>query len=204
MEDFISSLIHLDPALVILAVLAVAFLENLLPPFPSDALVVAAGSLVGLGTVGYVEVLFSATVGSTLGFIVMYHIGMWFGHRILAEGRIPFVPPQAVRTVHAWFERYGYWLIVANRFLAGTRAVVAFFAGMSELKLGTTVALSFASALLWNAILVTAGFLLGNNWERVGFYLSTYSQVVTGIVILVVLILVVRYFTGRNGRQAGP
>ncbi len=106
--------------------------------------------------------------------------------------------------MHGWFERYGYWLIVANRFLAGTRAVVAFFAGMSDLKLGATVALSFASSLLWNAVLVTAGFILGNNWERVGFYLSTYSQVVTGIVVLVIIILVIRYFSTRNGRRVDP
>ena len=204
MEEFVSSLIHFDPALVILAVLAIAFLENLLPPFPSDVLVVAAGSLVGLGTVGFAPVLLAAAIGSTLGFVAMYFIGKWFGHRILAEGRLPFFPPEAVRTVHGWFERYGYWLIVVNRFLAGTRAVVAFFAGMSDLKLGTTVALSFLSALLWNGILVTAGFVLGNNWERVGFYLSTYSQVVTGIVVLVVIVLVIRYFSTRNGRRGSP
>ena len=204
MEDFVSSLIHLDPTLVLLAVLGIAFLENLLPPFPSDVLVVAAGSLVGLGTVGFVHVLLAAAIGSTLGFVAMYFIGKWFGHRILAEGRLPFVPPRAMRTVHAWFERYGYWLIIANRFLAGTRAVVAFFAGMSDLRLGTTVALSFASSLLWNAVLVTAGFILGNNWERVGFYLSTYSQVVTGIVVLVIIILVIRYFSTRNGRPVDP
>jgi membrane protein DedA with SNARE-associated domain len=203
-QDIVSSLIHLDPTLVILAVLAIAFLENLLPPFPSDVLVVAAGSLVGLGTVGFASVLIAAAVGSTVGFIVMYHVGKWFGHRILAEGRLPFVPPEAVRTVHGWFERYGYWLIIANRFLAGTRAVIAFFAGMSDLRLGTTIALSFVSALLWNGILVTAGFVLGSNWERVGFYLSTYSQVVTGIVILVVIVLVIRYFSTRNGRQVRP
>jgi len=203
-EDFVSSLIHLDPALVLLAVLAIAFLENLLPPFPSDVLVVAAGSLVGLGTVGFVHVLLAASIGGTLGFAAMYFIGKWFGHRILAEGRLPFVPPGALRTVHGWFERYGYWLIIANRFLAGTRAVVAFFAGMSDLKLGATVALSFASSLLWNSVLVTAGFILGNNWERVGFYLSTYSQVVTGIVVLVIIILVIRYFSTRNGRPVDP
>jgi len=203
-QEFVSSLIHFDPTLVLLAVLAVAFLENLFPPFPSDVLVVAAGSLVGLGTVGFAPVLLAASIGSTLGFVVMYFIGKWFGHRILAAGRLPFVPPEAVRTVHGWFERYGYWLIIVNRFLAGTRAVVAFFAGMSDLRLGTTVALSSASALLWNGILVTAGFVLGNNWERVGFYLSTYSQVVTGIVILVVIVLVIRYFSTRNGRQGSP
>jgi len=203
-EDFISSIIHLDPALVVIAVLLVAFLENLLPPFPSDVLVVAAGSLVGLGSVGFVEVLLAATIGSTIGFLVMYHIGKWFGHRILERGRLPFVPPGAVRTVHGWFARYGYWLIVANRFLAGTRAVVAFFAGMSDLRIGPTLALSFVSSLLWNAVLVTAGFVLGNNWERVGFYLSTYSQVVTGIVILIVIILVIRYLSARSGREGSP
>lgn len=204
MEEFISNLIHLDPALVVLAVLAIAFLENLLPPFPSDVLVVAAGSLVGLGTVGFAEVLAAAAVGSTVGFVVMYFIGKWFGRKILAAGRFPFIPPESVRTVQGWFGRYGYWLIVANRFLAGTRAVVAFFAGMSDLRLGTTLALSFCSSLLWNGILVSAGFALGSNWERVGFYLSTYSQIVTGIVVLVILILVIRYFSTRNGRQRSP
>ena len=204
MQEFVSSLIHLDPALIILAVFAIALLENVFPPFPSDVLVVAAGSLVGLGTVGFAEVLIAAAIGSSVGFVVMYFVGKWFGHRILAAGRIPFIPPEAVGTVHGWFERYGYWLIIANRFLSGTRAVVAFFAGMSDLKLGPTIALSFVSSLFWNAILVTSGYVLGNNWERVGFYLSTYSQVVTGVVVLVVIVLVIRYFSTRKGRQGSP
>ena len=135
----------------------------------------------------------------------MYLIGKWFGHRILAAGRIPFIPPEAVRTVAR--------VVRAVRVLAhhrepvplpGTRAVVAFFAGMSDLKLGPTIALSFVSALFWNAILVTSGYVLGNNWERIGFYLSTYSQVVTGVVVLVVIVLVIRYFSTRNGRQGSP
>ena len=65
MQEFVSSLIHLDPALIILAVFAIAFLENVFPPFPSDVLVVAAGSLVGIGTVGFAEVLLAAAIGST-------------------------------------------------------------------------------------------------------------------------------------------
>jgi membrane protein DedA with SNARE-associated domain len=147
--------------------------------------------------------LLAATAGSTLGFVAMYFVGKWFGERILARGRIPFVPPETLRSVQAWFDRYGYWLIVANRFLSGTRAVVAFFAGMSRLRLGPTVGLSFVSALVWNSVLVSAGFALGRNWERVGFYLSTYSQVVTGLVVIVVIVLVVRYFKTRGGKPGG-
>jgi membrane protein DedA with SNARE-associated domain len=168
--------------MILTAVLAVAFIENLIPPFPSDVIIVFAGSLVALGTVSFVPAVLAATAGSTLGFVAMYKIGDWFGDRFLETGRVPFVPVTAVRKVEAWFGRYGYWVIAANRFLAGTRAVVSFFAGMSELDLRKTTLLSAASALCWNTILVATGYSLGHNWEAIGEYLATYSRIVTAAV----------------------
>jgi len=198
LEDFIQYLQTLSPFLIYVTVLSIAFIENIFPPFPSDVVVVFAGSLISLGQVGFVEILLLATAGSTVGFVVMYKIGNWFGDKILEQGRIKFIPVDAVKKVEAWFVKYGYWIIIANRFLAGTRAVVSFFAGLSELNLLKTTLLSFLSALVWNAILVSAGWYLGRHWERIGFYLNTYSQIVTGIIILVVLILVARYFFKNN------
>lgn len=198
MEDFIQYLQTLDPFLIYVVVLSIAFIENVIPPFPSDVVIVFAGSLISVGQVGFVETLLFATVGSSVGFVVMYKIGDWFGDKILEQGRIKFIPIDAVRKVEAWFVKYGYWIIIANRFLAGTRAVVSFFAGLSELNLLKTTILSFLSALAWNAILVSAGWYLGQHWERIGFYLNMYSQVVTAIVVLVALILVVRYFYKKN------
>jgi membrane protein DedA with SNARE-associated domain len=189
-EDFLLSLHSLNPLLILAAVFAVAFIENLIPPFPSDLVVVFAGSLVGLGDVGFGPTVLAATAGSTLGFVVMYKIGGWFGDKFLETGRVPFVPVSAVRKVEAWFGRYGYWVIAANRFLAGTRAVVSFFAGMSELDLRKTTFLSGISALCWNAILVFLGYSLGRNWESIGSYLAAYSRIVTAIVVLGVLIWV--------------
>jgi membrane protein DedA with SNARE-associated domain len=134
----------------------------------------------------------------------MYKIGDWFGDHILEQGKIKFIPVEAVKKVEAWFNRYGYWIIIANRFLAGTRAVVSFFAGMSELNLLRTTILSFLSALVWNAILVSAGWYLGQHWEKIGFYLNTYSQIVTVILIVVVAIFVVRYFYRKNNGAKAP
>ena len=204
MQDFILSLQSLDPLLILGAVFAIAFVENLFPPSPSDVVVVFAGSLVGLGQVGFVETTLAGTIGSTLGFMAMYKIGGWFGDKILEQGRISFIPVSAVKKVEAWFGRYGYWIIVANRFLAGTRAVVSFFAGVSELDLRKTVALSFVSSLLWNGILVSAGYTLGRNWTSIGFYLTTYSQIVTGIIALILVIWIILRFVGkRTGRGEG-
>lgn len=201
MEDFIHHLQSLDPLLIYLAVFFISFTENLFPPFPSDVIVAFAGSLVGLGQVGFLETLLAATLGSTLGFIVMYKIGGWFGDKILEQGKIKFIPVEAVAKVEEWFRRYGYGIIIANRFMAGTRAVVSFFAGMSDLDLVKTTLLSFFSALAWNAILVFAGYSVGQNWQKIGFYLNTYSHVATAVVVVVILVFVIRYFYSRNNES---
>lgn len=198
MEEFIHSLSELDPLWVYAVIFVIAFIENILPPFPSDVVVVFGGSLVAMGKGNFTAALLSATIGSTLGFLVMFSIGRWFGRSIIERGKLPFVSLDALHMAERWFTRYGYGLIVANRFLSGTRAIVSFFAGISNLHTGKTIVLCFVSALVWNSILVYAGSVLGNNWEVVGFYLSTYSQIVTAIIIVAMGFLVLRYFFVRN------
>jgi membrane protein DedA with SNARE-associated domain len=199
-EEFIVHLKSLPPILVYLSVFAIAFIENLFPPFPSDVVVVFAGSLVGLGQADFLITLVTATSGSCLGFMAMYKVGHWFGHKILEQGKIAFIPLEAVRKVDAWFVRYGYGMIIANRFLAGTRAVVSFFAGMSGLSLLKTTSLSFLSALVWNGVLIGAGSALGSNWQTIGSHLATYSKIVTLIVSVVLLVIIVRFwFKSRKG-----
>ncbi|HLA69370.1 MAG TPA: DedA family protein [Bacteroidota bacterium] len=207
MQEFIDSLSTLQPVWVYAAVAGICYIENILPPFPSDVMVVAAGSLIGFGRVDFTVVLAVATVGSTLGFLTMYKIGDWFGDRILEVGKIRFIPIENVHKVESWFRKYGYWVIIANRFLAGTRAVVSFFAGMSELSLIRTTILSFVSAMIWNSILLLSGKALGDNWAEILLYLETYSKVVTSVLVVAVLVLLARYFykkqrPANNGRAS--
>ena len=201
MEELVLYLKSLSPLLIYASVFAISFIENLFPPFPSDVVVIFAGSLVGLGRASFPITLLSATSGSCLGFMAMYKIGYWFGHKILEQGKIAFIPVESVKKVEAWFVRYGYGMIVANRFLAGTRAVVSFFAGMSELGLAKTSVLSFVSALVWNGILLGAGLSLGSNWQKIGFHLATYSKIVTALVVGILLIILVRlwYINRKRG-----
>ena len=201
MEELIRQLQSVDPWLVYFIVFSIAFIENVFPPSPSDMIVVFGGALVGMGRAGFVLTVLCATAGSTLGFVAMYGIGEWFGKRILEHGKLKFLPRDAIKKVEGWFASHGYWIIVANRFLAGTRAVVSFFAGMSDLRLVPTTLLCALSALVWNLILVTSGYYLGHNWERIGFYLSTYSQIVTAVVVVLLLIWTARYFYRRTSRK---
>jgi membrane protein DedA with SNARE-associated domain len=204
MQDFFQYLNTIDPLVVYGLVLGFALVENIFPPSPSDLMIIAAGSLVGIDKLSFITTLLCATAGSTIGFVIMYKIGDWFGDNILERGKLKFIPIEAVHKVERWFAKYGYAIIVVNRFLTGTRAVVSFFAGMSELKLSTTTVLCAVSALAWNAVLVTIGFYLGQNWDRITLLLNTYSQLATAVAIIIVVLLVVRYVLGRRNAGAGP
>lgn len=204
-EDIVQYIVGLNPLWIYVSVCSVAYLENLFPPFPSDVVVVAVGSLAGVGTIDLTIALFLATIGSTLGFVSMYKIGDWFGVRILETGRIKFIPLDQVHKVERWFRQHGYAVVVANRFLSGTRAVVSFFAGMSELSLINCTILSFISALGWNFLLLFAGQKLGENWKSISPYFEAYGKAATAIVLAVVLFLIARYlYKRRSAGVSGP
>jgi len=203
LEDFIHSLANLSDVWIYAAIFFVAYLENIFPPSPSDMVIVFGGSLAGIGRIDFFGALGAATAGSTLGFVTMFGIGHWFGVRILESGKLSFIPRESVDKVEGWFRKYGNWIIIVNRFLTGTRAVVSFFAGMSHMRLLPTTALCFVSALVWNTVLVSSGNYLGNNWEKIGAYLTTYSQTVTAVVIIIILVLVAKYIHGKKkGRNS--
>ena len=201
MEQFVNYLAALNPIWIYCVAGAIAYIENVFPPMPSDVIVVAAGSLAGLGRVDFTLLLILSTIGSTVGFLTMYKVGDWFGARILETGKFKYVPLEKVHKVEAWFKKYGYWVVIANRFLAGTRAVVSFFTGMSELSLWWTAILSFISSLLWNFILLFAGKELGKNWREISIYLVTYGKVVTILLIVVIILFTVRYYYINRKRK---
>jgi membrane protein DedA with SNARE-associated domain len=183
LETFIHTLQTLSPTLIYCCLFAIAYIENVFPPSPSDVILVFGGYLVGLGTIDFLLALVLTTIGSITGFMTMYKVGDWFGESIIEKKRFTFLPLESIHKVEEWFRKYGYWIIVANRFISGTRAVVSFFAGLSKLRLVRTTILCGISALVWNWLMLYAGALLGKNWNSIALYLSTYSQIITGVII---------------------
>jgi membrane protein DedA with SNARE-associated domain len=124
--------------------------------------------------------------------MILFFIGGTVDRRVVHSGKYKYIPVDAVEKVEAWFNRYGYNVILINRFLPGTRSVISFFAGMSGLKVKKTIVLATLSALFWNAIMVYLGYVFGNNVALVDKYLSTYSYIAVGLTILVALFFVVK------------
>lgn len=185
-ESFIALMQGLPPWAIAAAAFLIAYVENLFPPSPSDVLLVFIGSLIGMGLVDFPTMLTGATAGSAAGFLTAYVLGRRYGESIVNTPWVPFINRDLLARVEQLFDRYHGLIIVANRFLAGTRAVVAFAAGVVRLPLARTIIYSSISALAWNGLLLWIGMNVGQRWRDVEGYISAYGWVITAIVIGVV------------------
>ncbi len=198
LESILNYIGTLDILWVYLILFFFAFIENVFPPSPSDVVVIIGATLIADNSVGFIPVLFITSIGSALGFILMYYVGFIFGEKVIRMGKLKFISQESLDKADEWFSKYGYYLILANRFLPGTRSVISFFTGLHELNVAKTFIYALISAFLWNLVIVTAGMKLGQNVELIDKYLSTYSTIIIGATLAAVLFFVVRYFIKKN------
>lgn len=190
--NWIVEWIQLQPVSFIYAYFfLIAYLENVVPPIPGDILVAFAGYLIAKNIIGFFPVFSLTVIGSVLGFYHVYFLGKLWGKSVFDGSKshwlLRFMELEYLETGKKWMNKYGVTVIIVNRFLAGTRSVIALVAGMSQIHLTTTLVGSLISSLLWNTILIGLGWLIHENWQQIGSYLADYGKFVAIILIILVL-----------------
>lgn len=197
-ENILSFITGLSPFWIYIALFFFAYIENVFPPSPSDLVVVIGGSLIAANSIHFIPTLLITTIGSVLGFMTLFFIGSKLDRKVIRTGKLKFISTEGLDKTELWFNRYGYFIIFANRFLPGTRSVISFFAGLSELNAKKTTILATGSAFIWNAIIIYLGIVFGNNIKIVDKYLSTYSNIVIGATIVIILFFIIKYFIKKS------
>ncbi len=169
-----------------------AIIENIFPPIPGDTVTVFGAFLVGRGKLDYLLVLISTTIGSTIGFMGLFYIGYYFGRDYFIKKDFKFFSVSAINKTSKWFTRYGYLIILLNRFLAAIRSVISLTAGMAKMPHISVWVLTFIGCAIWNGLLIYAGYYLGENWSDAEYYLKQYSQFILAIIILIVLFVIIK------------
>jgi membrane protein DedA with SNARE-associated domain len=208
MEDLLNQLVNwivsLSPLYIYLIFGFIAYLENIVPPIPGDLLVAFGGYLAAEQMVGFTPLLAITTVASVIGFMNMYWFGAYFGHKI-EEHRERFwlmemIDVKYFDKVKGWMSRYGQGVILANRFLAGTRSVISVTAGVTGTRISYTVFSSTVSSLAWNAILLGLGWFVHENWQVIGDYLAIYGRTILAAIVIAVTAYIL-YKRGKKKRK---
>jgi membrane protein DedA with SNARE-associated domain len=195
-ETFLNYLHSLPDALIYILLGLSAYVENIFPPIPGDTITAFGAFLVGIGRLDFVGVYISTTLGSLLGFMTLFWLGLYLGRRFFMEKDYRFFKAKNIIKAEEWYRKHGYLLVAFNRFLPGIRSVISVAGGISRLKVLGVALLAFLSCAVWNLIWILLGYLLGTNWEvfkaRTSAILTGYNIIVLAFVALVVIFFVVR------------
>jgi pimeloyl-ACP methyl ester carboxylesterase/membrane protein DedA with SNARE-associated domain len=144
------------PWLLVLLFVAVATFIS------EDLTCVTAGLLVATGRLGFVPVTAACLTGIVLGDLNAFLAGRIFGRAALA--RVPMkwiVTEEQVSRASAWFRERGPIVILASRFLPGTRVATFVAAGVLHTPFLTFAFWFGMAALLWTPLLVGVSALVG-------------------------------------------
>jgi membrane protein DedA with SNARE-associated domain len=177
--------------------------ENVFPPIPSEIVLPFAGFVAQRGGESVVIMILAATVGSVGGALIMYWIAAVIGDERLHAFTRKFGKWVQIREVdltraEEWFDRHATSAVLLGRCVPLIRSVVSIPAGIRRMKLVPYIAYTFAGSLVWNILLIGAGALLGDNWERVGSYVGVFQWVVIALVIAVIARFTFGVYRRRN------
>jgi membrane protein DedA with SNARE-associated domain len=181
--------------------LAIA-LENLFPPLPSEIILPLTGFAAGQGVISLASALLWTTLGSVTGAAALYWIGLLFGRdRVHALwGRLPLVKASDLVRTEEWFARHGTKAVLLGRLVPVFRSLVSVPAGVERMPLPLFLTLTALGSLVWNSVLVTAGYWLGDRWDLVGAYVGIASKAVLAAAAAAVGAYVAVRLRGRDRR----
>ena len=169
-------------------------LENVIPVIPSEIVQPYAGFVAqkdGFGAV--VLMIIVATIGSVVGSLAMYGIAASIGPVRLRAfvnryGSWVGISEHELTRAENWFDRRATISVLVGRCVPLIRAVVSIPAGFRRMKLMPYIVYTAIGSLVWNILLIGAGALLGDNWERVGEVFSPIQKLVELAVVVAVVV----------------
>ncbi|QRV02304.1 DedA family protein [Arcanobacterium phocisimile] len=186
-----------------LGVALIIAIENVFPPIPSEVVLPLAGFTASQGgNLSFVGALIWSTIGSLLGALILYGIAYLFGRertRALLLW-LPLTRESDVDKTEQFFEKYDRPTVFFGRMLPIFRSLISLPAGVIKMNIPLFIGLTTAGSLVWNTALITAGYVLGDNWELVERYVGLGSKIVAVIVLLGLLAWVIMRVRATKNR----
>lgn len=160
----------------------VAFLMALdatILPVPSAVVMGFAGYLCYEGSLDLALVVLAGAVGSTVGSLAMYFLGLWGGRPFLDRfGMYIGLKEKQISAAEGWFNKYGTWAVFLCQLLPILRDLIPFPAGVTRMKVGRFALLSLLGSIPFCLALASLGFLSGPAWESAVEVVDRYDVVV--------------------------
>ena len=183
------------------AVFVLMLLESTGILIPSEAISPFAGFLVSEGKMVFFWAVAAGVMGNLVGSWVAYFIGLWGGRELWTRyGRFVGVRAHHLDIAERWFERYGEVTVFVSRMLPVVRTFISFPAGVARMNLVKFTVYTLAGCVPWVFALTYVGYLLGENWDRIGSVLHYLDYAVAAAFVAGAIYLFLRWRSSRSSK----
>jgi membrane protein DedA with SNARE-associated domain len=183
------------------AVFGLMLLESTGILIPSEAISPFAGYLVSEGKMSFLGAVTAGVSGNLVGSWVAYFIGLFGGRELWFHyGRYVGVRAHHLVVAEKWFDKYGELTVFVSRCLPVVRTFISFPAGAARMNFAKFTFYTFLGCVPWVFALTYFGYLLGENWYRVGSYLRYLDYAVALALLAGIAYLFLRWRSARSSR----
>jgi len=195
--DYISLAVEKNSTIAYLTICLAMFLENIIPPIPSEIIMPLGGFFVYQQKLNFFILVFWGLLGTILGSLPWYFLGRLVNEKRLSnfldrKGKYLGISSNDLNKSKKWFDKYGVSLIFWGRLVPGIRTLISVPAGIEFMPLGKFLIWTSLGSLIWVALLTYAGYVFGENYLIIEDYLDQIKYFVKPILILIFLYFLIK------------
>ena len=197
--DLITKTVETNPYIAYFVIGLAMFLENLIPPIPSEIIMPLGGFFVYKGDLNFYILILSGLIGTVVGSLPWYFLGRLLNEKKLSnfidrKGKFVGISLKDLNKSRLWFDKYGVQLVFWGRLIPGIRTLISVPAGIELMPINRFLIWTSLGSLIWVIFLTSAGYLFGENYAVIGLYIDNFKIILKPIFGILVLFLLVRFF----------
>ena len=174
------------------------FLENIIPPIPSEIIMPLGGFFVYQGDLNFYILVIFGLIGTVLGALPWYFLGRFLNEKKLAnfvenKGKFLGITSKDFYKSKVWFDKYGVSLVFWGRLVPGIRTLISVPAGIEIMPLKKFLVWTTLGSLIWIIILTLSGYIFGENYRVIETYVDNLKFFIKPLLVITLIFFIFKY-----------
>ena len=196
--EIISDSVKNNPNAAYLVICFAMFLENIIPPIPSEIIMPLGGFFVYQGDLNFYILVIFGLIGTVLGALPWYYLGRFLNEKKLAnfvesKGKFLGITSKDFNKSKLWFDKYGVSLVFWGRLIPGIRTLISVPAGIELMPLKKFLVWTTLGSLIWVVLLSFSGYVFGENYGIIETYIDNFKFFIKPVFIIILILFILKY-----------
>ena len=196
--EIISDSVKNNPNIAYLVICFAMFLENIIPPIPSEIIMPLGGFFVYKGDLNFYILVIFGLIGTVLGALPWYYLGRFLNEKKLVnvienKGKFLGISSKDFNKSKIWFDKYGVSLVFWGRLIPGIRTLISVPAGIEFMPFKKFLVWTTLGSLIWVVLLSFSGYVFGENYRIIEIYLDNFKSFIKPLLIIISIFFILKY-----------